>query len=246
MSLKQIGFVVFTFAVYTMLTNWMVGLLLVIGVGFHEYSHLFAARKLGLKTKGFYLVPFMGGVAFVDEKYKSFKQQAIVVIAGPAGGGLLAAITAGIYYITQIQFFGQAAVWMCVLNLFNLLPLSFMDGGQLLGTITYSFNRTLGFVCLVVSTGAAMVILFHMNIILFFLVLLFGTAQVSREYSNWSHFREGKSWLCSDEYLNPPKKLTNPQVVIVMAGWLGLSALLVVLTIYLSMDPNNSMKLLFQ
>lgn len=217
--MKQLGFAIMTFAVYAWLLNWKAALLLTVAVGFHECSHLWAAKRLGLKTKGFYLVPFMGGVAFITDRYKNYGQQAFVVLMGPVGGGVLALATAGAWYITGSPILGAAAGWMCFLNLFNLLPLSFLDGGQLMGTISYSVNKTLGMVLNVISTLVAVVILWHYNPVIAGLIIFFGGSSVVREVRNWKNYRDGKLWLCDDDYLNPPKALTGRQMAATIIGW---------------------------
>ncbi len=241
---KQIGFALFTFVVYTLLVGWQVALLLIIGVGFHEYSHLWAAKRMGMKTKGFFLVPFMGGVALVEGKYQRLSQQSFVVLAGPMGGGLLALATAGAYAVTGSTFLAAAATWMCYLNLFNLLPLSFMDGGQLLGTITYSINRTLGMVCLVISTLVAVVALWFFNPIIMGLVILFGGMSVILEIRNWHFFRKGRTYMCDEAYLNPPARLTAGQLALTVFGWFGTAAILFVAYYWLEQVPGSALSTL--
>lgn len=236
---KQIGSVLLTFLVYTLLINWPVALLMVVAVGFHEYSHLFAASKLGLKTKGFFLLPFMGGVAFIADEYKTQKQNAIVALAGPAGGALLALVTFFAYKVTGNVWLGQATAWMCLLNLFNLLPLSFMDGGQTMGTIMYSLNRSLGFYCLAGSTVLALVVLLYLNPLLAFIVFIFGGRQVFHEWYYLKAYKSGDYHLCPDYYLNPPKSLSKTDMIMVVIGWMGISIILALMIF--SIAPDNSL-----
>lgn len=193
--------------------------MLVIGVGFHELSHLWAAKRLGYETKGFYLVPFMGGVAFVKGPYKSYADQAFVVLLGPIGGGLLALATLGAYHLIGVDFLAAAALWMCYLNFFNLLPLAFMDGGQLMDTITYSVNRTFGMVLHIVSTLVAAVGLWFLNPILALVVTFFGGVEVIMEIRNWKAYRDGRTWLCSESYLHPPVPLSKLGMLRTSASW---------------------------
>jgi Zn-dependent protease len=245
--LKQIGSVVLTFLIYTWLLNWQAGLLLVVGIAFHEQSHLLAAQRMGMKTNKFYLVPFLGGVAFVSERYRSYAQQAFVVLAGPIGGGLLAIATAGLYWITgsQFPFLAAAAYWMAFLNLFNLFPLSFMDGGQVMGTITYSINETLGMVCLAVSTFLAIFILWHFNPFISVLVAFYGGTAVWKEIKDWKAKRDGKEWLCSNSYLYRPRKLDRLQMVLTISCWLGSAALLGALMLQLQRIPGANFSAIF-
>lgn len=242
---KQILSIIFTFLVYTWVVNWQAAILLVVAIGFHESSHLWAAKKMGLRTSGFFLFPFMGGVALVNERYKTLGQQAFVVLLGPAGGGLLAIITAAVFHFTGWAFLGAAAVWMCYLNLFNLLPFSFMDGGQLLDTISYSVNRTLGFVLRIISTVVAAVVLFKMAPFIMCIVVVFGGMSLFREYNNWKAYRSGQHWLCSDDYLNPPKSLSIGQAALTIGGWLVTAVALVDTMLSISSQPIATITTIF-
>ena len=244
-TIKQFCWGLLSFALYTWAFNWMVATMLIVGIGFHEYSHLYAAKKLGLKTKGFYLIPFVGGVALVDGKYKSRRDHAIVAIAGPIGGGALALVVAGLYYFTGVQFFGQAAVWMLVINLLNLFPFSFLDGGQLLSTITYSINRTVGFFALAVSTVIGAIAAYYVSPVIMVIIVFFGSSQVMREYRNWKAYRVGLDYLCDDDYLNPPRKLSLVEGVQVSTCWFILAVVLAFSTVLLYKDSANSLSYLF-
>jgi len=243
---KQIGFALFTFIVYTLFVNWKIAILLMVGVGFHEYSHLWAARRVNIPTKGFYLVPFMGGVAIIDGKYQSYWHRVFVVLAGPIGGGLLALATLGLYLITGIPFLAAAASWMCLLNVFNLLPLSFMDGGQLMDSITYSLNRTLGVMCHIGSTLIAIFVLWKLNPVLSILAGFFGGSSALHEFLNWKNFRQGKTWLCSESFLHPPTKLTKGQMVLTALGWLTTAIVLLAAMTYLSKFPEANLSSLIK
>lgn len=237
---KQIFMALLTFVVYTVIVNWQAAILLMVAVGFHEYSHLWAAKKSGLRTKGFFLVPFMGGVALVADRYRSYAQQAFVVLAGPVGGGLLAFVTAGAYYATGIPFLAASAYWMCLLNLFNLYPLSFLDGGQLLDTITYSINRTLGVVLHTISTLIAAVVLMRANFVIGAMVIFFGGMSIHSEWKNLMALRAGKTWLLSESWANPPKKMKVYQIVLTIAGWAITVFLLGSLLFFLKDHPEAS------
>jgi putative peptide zinc metalloprotease protein len=232
--LKQIGFAIFTFAIYSWIVNWKVALLLMVGVSFHECSHLWAARRVGLRTKGFYLVPFMGGAAIIDDKYSSYKQQAFVVLMGPVGGMVLALVTTYIWHITNLSFFAAAASWMCFLNLFNLLPLSFLDGGQLMDTLTYSINRTFGFVMQLCSTIFAIGFIWHYNPVISVIIVLFGLSDLRLQYGNLKAFRNKKFHLCTDSYMNPPKSLSHLDMTLTVIGWAITASILIVTRHYLS------------
>lgn len=243
--MKQLGFAVMTFAVYTWMLNWQAAVLLTVAIGFHEMSHLWAAKRLGLATKGFYFLPFLGGVSLIADRYKTYGQQAFVVLMGPVGGGALALATAVAWYITGYPILAAAAAWMCLLNLFNLLPLSFLDGGQLMGTISYSFNKTFGMVLNVLSTIIAVFVIWHFNPIIAGLIIFFGGNSILLEIKNWNAFRQGKTWLCTDDYLNPPKPLTTKELVLTIGGWVITAGSLVIVMKLFSSYPESNILSIF-
>jgi putative peptide zinc metalloprotease protein len=242
---KQLGWAAFTFLVYTIFFGWQLALCFVIAVGFHEACHLWAAHKLKLSTKGFYLVPFMGGVAFVADRYKSYGQQAFVVLAGPVGGGLLAIAIAILYWFTGVPILAAAATWMLYLNLFNLLPFSFMDGGQLLDTLTFSINKTLGVFLHILSTIVAVIVLIKFfSPVIGFLVAVFGSSSAIRQFTNWNHYRKGDTYLCDDNFLYPPKRLSVLQWVGTALCWAVTAVVFFIIMVMLKADPHSDFKLL--
>lgn len=204
-----------------------------IAIGFHESCHLWAARRVGLQTKGFYMLPFMGGVALVADRYKTLAQQAFVVLAGPVGGGLLALVTVLLYHLTGWPIVAAAAAWMLLVNAFNLLPLAFLDGGQLLDTITYSIGRTIGMVFKIASNIVAPIVIFFFNPAVALLVIFTGFGTIVREYHNWKHYKDKDYKLCDDNYLHPPQKLSVNNMILTLSVWIVSAILLLVVNHWL-------------
>ena len=226
MSRKQLISYVVTTILYGFLLGWKWAALLTFGIGFHEMCHIWMARKQGLPTGGFYLIPFMGGVALMTGRYKTLWQQAQVVLAGPLGGGLMACLFCGVYFITGVPVIGAAGILMLLLNVFNLLPMSFMDGGQLMGTITYTVSRKLGLIVKIASSVVAAVVLLWMNPILSLFVVVFGGMEIHQEFRNYQNLKAGRRWLVPDTYLYPPTKLSTKQLIMTISGHLGTAVLL--------------------
>lgn len=226
MSLAQFILILFTFSVYQVMLGWKVALLLVFGVGFHEMCHLQMAKRQGIPTGGFYMIPFLGGIALVKGAYKTLWQQSLVVLAGPLGGGLSAIALAGVYALTGNQAIGISSVLLLVFNAFNLLPFSFLDGGQLAETVAYSFGRKIGFGFKVVSTLVALVCLIKMNPIIACMVGVVGGNDIANEFRNLENLKKNRRWLVPDNFLYPPKKLTTKQLVLTIVGHIGTAVLL--------------------
>lgn len=230
---KQILAAVVTVAVYALIFHSIWPALLLAGaVGWHEYCHIMAARQMGMSTRGFFLLPFMGGVALIAGRYRGYAEQAYVVLAGPVGGGIGALATMGLYAVLRyvlhvdVPFLAAASYWMCAINAFNLLPFSFMDGGQLLGTVTYSISRTLGVWSLIVSTIVAIGVLIYIAPVIGCLVAIFGGKQAYKEYKNWRAWKDERTWLQDDNWLRPPRKLTKQQMITTICCWSGTAVIL--------------------
>jgi hypothetical protein len=223
MSKKQIGLSLLTVAIYTVLFGWKLAILISATISWHEMSHLWAAKRLKLSTGSFTLIPLIGGVSFITERYKSYAQQCFVVIMGPIGGSLLGFALAGIGLLLHQPSLIWAAYWNLFVNLANLaLPISgILDAGQLMNCITYSINKTLGVIGYCLSTLVGVVLLFvFFSPLLAAVILYFGGQSAYKEFKNWQAYREGKFHLCSYEYLLPPKALSIKQILTVMTCWL--------------------------
>jgi len=219
LSKNQWMWIGITYIIYGFMMGWPLAAAVVFTIGFHEYCHLTMAAKLGMKTQGFILIPFVGGMAFVPSGYKTLWNQAQVVFAGPLGGGLMSFITLGVSFLVGSPFLGAVAFWMGVLNLFNLFPISFMDGGQLMNTITYSINRKMGLYLMVASTVIGTLGIACINPILSAFVFIFGFAHCRREYNNQKNMELGKSWLCTPDFLNKPFPMDKKEITKVSLIW---------------------------
>jgi Zn-dependent protease len=147
----KIGLFLLTFALYSILFNWKFAILLMLSISLHESGHVWAMRKVGIFTKGFYFVPFFGGVAVGDNSYKSYADRVIVFIMGPLWGMLMALGTLFLYWLTDNPLLGAAAYWQGMLNLFNLLPVNPLDGGRIFNAIFASVNKKVGDIFSVLS-----------------------------------------------------------------------------------------------
>jgi|ERR1051326_2147981 Zn-dependent protease len=149
--LKTGGTMLLTIGLYAMFWGvWFsVGVVLLILV--HECGHLLAAKRLGLKVGAPVFIPFMGAFIALKEAPKNAWIEAQVGIGGPMLGAVGAGLCELIHLTTGKPLFGAIAYMTFLLNLFNLMPVGFLDGGRVATAISPKL-WLLGFPILVVMT----------------------------------------------------------------------------------------------
>jgi Zn-dependent protease len=130
-----------SFGVYSVLLSWEFALLILVSIGIHEMGHLWAMRKMGMETKGFYFIPLLGGAAVPEEDFPSHWAEAFIAAMGPVVGMIPGFFTGVLYLQTGTAFFSAATAWIALINLVNLLPVKPLDGGRIWSGIAFSFER---------------------------------------------------------------------------------------------------------
>ncbi len=92
-------------AAYSWLFSFEFALALIACLVIHEYGHVRAMKYFGMQTKGFYLIPFLGGMALSDDKINTRWQDVVISIMGPFFGLILSVILVVIYWLTGEVFF---------------------------------------------------------------------------------------------------------------------------------------------
>lgn len=125
-----------TVIVYSLFYGWKFALGLVILILIHENGHMLAARKTGLPVSRPIFIPFVGAFITMKEMPKSARQEAIIGMGGPLLGGLASIACFFIYDIFKEPYWLALGYTGCLLNLFNLAPLGFLDGGRIATAIS--------------------------------------------------------------------------------------------------------------
>lgn len=182
LKIGKAGLAVGSMISYAYLFTWQFALMIMVLLLVHEYGHIWAMKRCGLKTKGIYFIPFLGAAAVTDEMFKSRKDEAYIAIMGPIFGLALSGVAAIIYIMTNDALFAAAAGWMAMVNLFNLLPINPLDGGRIMKSITFSINSRFGLSFLIIGIIASMILTFWAGIILFFILLIIASLDLVFEY----------------------------------------------------------------
>jgi Zn-dependent protease len=157
---------------YSLLFGWpfAVGFVLLIFV--HELGHAIAMGQMGIRASAPVFIPFVGAVIAMRGRPRDAFVEAVVGIGGPLLGSLgavlclVAAVATGsplLYALASTGFF---------LNLFNMLPLSPLDGGRIAGAI----SRWLWVIGFALAVGAFVLTWNPMLL----LILLLGVLQLLR------------------------------------------------------------------
>lgn len=176
-------------AAYSWLFSFQFALALIACLVVHEYGHVKAMKYFGMKTKGIYLVPFLGGLALSDEKINTRWQDVVISIMGPMFGFVLSLILVGVYWLTGEIFFAGLAAFNAFLNLFNLLPILPLDGGHVLKSISFSMNSITGLVLCTAAAIGGIALSYTLGLSLLGFLLIMGTLEILMEwrYRHTSH-----------------------------------------------------------
>ena len=169
-------------AAYSWLFSIQFAIALILCLVFHEYGHIKAMKYFGLKTKGIYLIPFVGGLALSDDKINTRWQDIVISIMGPFFGLILSIVCLVGYWLTDIEVLAGLAVFNALLNLFNMLPVLPLDGGHVLKSIAFSINSRVGIVACALGAMLGVYISYHFGLALLGFLLAIGSVEIFFEY----------------------------------------------------------------
>jgi Zn-dependent protease len=130
------GTMLLSLAAYATIWGWPYGAGFVALMFAHEMGHVVAARQRGLKVGAPMFIPFFGAWIELKEQPLNIEAEAYVAMAGPLVGTLAAVAVylwgrwTGSNLLLAIAYAGL------FLNLFNLLPVSPLDGGRITAIVS--------------------------------------------------------------------------------------------------------------
>jgi Zn-dependent protease len=131
-----------TMLISLVIYGWMFGWRYAVGFIFllfvHEMGHFIAARQRGLNVGAPTFIPFVGAWIEMKDIPHDAETEAYVGLAGPLVGSLGALAC---YFVARDM--GMSGQWLLAvsysgffLNLFNLIPLSPLDGGRITAVLS--------------------------------------------------------------------------------------------------------------
>jgi Zn-dependent protease len=125
------GSMLVSIAAYTTLWGWRFAVGFVLLLLVHEYGHVIQLRREGIKDASApVFIPFFGALIWSSRLGDDAAAEARVGLAGPILGSVGAAFCIVLYLLTGNHLFQALAFTGFFLNLFNLLPVGFLDGAR--------------------------------------------------------------------------------------------------------------------
>jgi Zn-dependent protease len=159
---------------YALLWGWSFAVGFVLLLLVHEMGHVWQARREGLEASAPLFIPFLGAVVWGRILEGNALAEARVGLAGPVLGSIGAAVCWAIGAGIDSDFWRALAFIGFFLNLFNLAPVTPLDGGRAVAAL----SPWMWFLCLFLVAGLAFA---YPNPIII-LILLMGALDVHRRW----------------------------------------------------------------
>jgi len=134
--LKSGGTMLISIWAYALFFGWRFAVGFVLLMFVHECGHLIVARKFGLPVSAPVFIPFMGAFILLKDQPRNAWMEACVGIGGPMLGSLGALACNSLGEIFNMPFLIALASTGYFLNLFNLMPVGFLDGGRIVTALS--------------------------------------------------------------------------------------------------------------
>jgi Zn-dependent protease len=130
-------------------SGWLFGLGFVVMILIHELGHGYAIKREGLSAGYPIFIPFFGAMITLRGQPRNTLVEARIAIAGPVAGTLAALGATTLFLATDTRVYLAVAYSGFFLNLFNLVPMSPLDGGR----VAQMFSRRMWILGLIVLAG---------------------------------------------------------------------------------------------
>ncbi|HET7224308.1 MAG TPA: site-2 protease family protein, partial [Candidatus Eisenbacteria bacterium] len=139
LKLKTLLTMALTIGVYATQWGWAFAVGFVLLIFVHEMGHVFVLKAEGIPASAPVFIPFLGAFVAMRAHPKDAWSEFKVAVAGPVlgsiGAGLTLAAGLALHHPLLVQL-GRVGL---AINLFNLVPVSPLDGGRILAPLPRAF-----------------------------------------------------------------------------------------------------------
>jgi Zn-dependent protease len=150
---------------YALIFGWKFAAALIYLMFVHEMGHAYAAKRMKLPVSPAIFIPFMGAVIGLKEMPKNAKDEGYLAYMGPLFGLLSFLPAIPMYLYTHEPFWALLIILGAMINLFNLIPITPLDGGRIAAGISTKLWG-LGIILLLAYS------VMHVSFIGFFIVVI--------------------------------------------------------------------------
>ena len=116
--------------------SWLLGAGIVALLFVHEMGHFIVIRAKGLPASLPVFIPLLGAYVTMRQAPRNVRDEAEIALAGPIAGGLAGLGCLALYQVTGERALITLAYFTFFINLLNLVPISPLDGGRVVGAIS--------------------------------------------------------------------------------------------------------------
>jgi Zn-dependent protease len=132
-----VGSALLSVAVYSLAFGWPLAAGFVAILAIHELGHVAAMRRKGFPASAPYFIPLLGAVIFAKRTPHDAAEDAFIGAGGPITGTLASWLSLGLYALTRHPVFAVLAMLGFFIHLFNLVPVTPLDGGRILSFLRW-------------------------------------------------------------------------------------------------------------
>ena len=129
------GSMLVSVAAYALIWGWKFAIGFVVLLFIHEMGHVIELRREGVEASAPVFIPFLGALVWAKSLGGNALAEARVGLAGPILGTIGAAACLPIAAATGSDLWTALAFTGFFLNLFNLLPVTPLDGGRAMAAL---------------------------------------------------------------------------------------------------------------
>jgi len=121
---------------YAALYGWKFGAAVIYLIFVHEMGHVVAAKRKGIATSPAFFIPFMGAFISMKQMPRDAATEAYLAYGGPLAGLISFLPAVALYEWTGDPFWALVVFLGALINLFNLIPVSPLDGGRIVSVLS--------------------------------------------------------------------------------------------------------------